>query len=119
MAIWNKDAVLADVVWAIRKFRPDILVNRFNAENSGSTHGHHTASAMLALEAFDLAGDPKAFPEQLKYVQPWQPRRIFFNTSWWFYGSQELLMPPTNPGWLILILVSTSPGPDFPTRRLR
>jgi LmbE family N-acetylglucosaminyl deacetylase len=89
MAIWNKDAVLADVVWAIRKFRPDILVNRFNAENSGSTHGHHTASAMLALEAFDLAGDPKAFPEQLKYVQPWQPRRIFFNTSWWFYGSQE------------------------------
>ncbi len=89
MAIWNKQAVLADVVWAIRKFRPDIIINRFNAENSGSTHGHHTASAILALEAFDLAGDANAFPEQLAYVKPWQPRRIFFNTSWWFYGSQE------------------------------
>lgn len=89
MSIWNKEAVLADVVWAIRKFRPDIIVNRFNAENSGSTHGHHTASARLALEAFDLAADPKAFPEQLRYVEPWQPRRIYFNTSWWQYGSQD------------------------------
>lgn len=89
MSIWNKEAVLADVVWAIRKFRPDIIVNRFNAENSGSTHGHHTASARLALEAFDLAGDPSAFPEQLQFVEPWQPRRIYFNTSWWQYGSQE------------------------------
>lgn len=89
MQIWNKDAVLADVVWAIRKFRPDIIVNRFNAETSGSTHGHHTASATLALEAFDLAADPTAFPEQLAYVSVWQPRRIFFNTSWWFYGSHE------------------------------
>lgn len=89
IALWDKQAVLADVVWAIRKFRPDIIVNRFNAENSGSTHGHHTASAMLALEAFELAGDPQAFPEQLALVAPWQPKRIFFNTSWWFYGSQE------------------------------
>lgn len=89
MAIWHKDAVLADVVWAIRRFRPDVIINRFNAGNSGSTHGHHTASAMLALEAFELAGDPKAFPEQLRSVSVWQPRRIYFNTSWWFYGSQE------------------------------
>jgi LmbE family N-acetylglucosaminyl deacetylase len=89
MAIWNKEAVLSDVVWAIRLFKPDVIINRFNAETSGSTHGHHTASAMLALEAFDLAGNPEAFPEQLRWVEPWQPRRIFFNTSWWFYGSQE------------------------------
>lgn len=89
MTIWNKEAVLSDVVWAIRLFRPDVIINRFNAETSGSTHGHHTASAILALEAFDLAGDPTAFPRQLEYVEPWQPRRIFFNTSWWFYGSQE------------------------------
>ena len=52
-------------------------------------HGHHTASAMLSVEAFDLAGDPKVYPEQLKYVDTWQPRRLFFNTSWWFYGSRE------------------------------
>lgn len=89
LSIWNKQKVLADVVYAIRKFRPEIIVNRFDANSSGETHGHHTASAMLSLEAYRLAGDPTAFPEQLKDVEIWQPRRIFFNTSWWFYGSRE------------------------------
>lgn len=89
LRIWNKDEVLADVVWAIRKWQPDVIVNRFDHNSAGKTHGHHTASAMLSYEAFELAANPKAYPEQLKYVQVWQPRRLFFNTSWWFYGSQE------------------------------
>lgn len=89
LQIWNKDEVLADVVWAIRKWQPDVVINRFDHESAGKTHGHHTSSAMLSMEAFDLAGNPKAFPEQLKYVNVWQPRRLFFNTTWWFYGSQE------------------------------
>lgn len=89
MTIWNREKVLADVVWAIRKHRPDIIVNRFSHDSGRSTHGHHTASAQLSYEAFDLAGDPNAFPEQLRFVDPWQPRRLFFNTSWWFYGSRE------------------------------
>lgn len=89
LKIWNKDEVLADVVWAIRKWQPDVIVNRFHHESAGKTHGHHTASAMLSVEAFDLAANPNAYQEQLKYVQVWQPRREFFNTSWWFYGSQE------------------------------
>lgn len=88
-AIWEEEEVLSDVVWAIRKHRPDILINRFDHDSNGRTHGHHTTSAILGLEAFKLAGDPTAFPEQLKYVEPWQPKRIFFNTSWWFYGSRE------------------------------
>jgi LmbE family N-acetylglucosaminyl deacetylase len=87
--IWGKEEILADVVWAIRKWQPDIIINRFDHGSGGRTHGHHTASAILAYEAFDLAADPKAFPEQLKHVELWQPRRLFFNTSWWFYGSQE------------------------------
>ncbi len=87
--IWDKQKVLADVVWVMRKTRPDIIINRFNANSAGETHGHHTASAMLSVEAFNLAGDSNAFPEQLKYVDVWQPKRIFFNTSWWFYGSKE------------------------------
>ncbi len=87
--IWDKNKVLADAVWVIRKFRPDILINRFDHDSAGRTHGHHTASALVSLEAFDLAGDPNAFPEQLKYVRPWQPSRVLFNTSWWFYGSRE------------------------------
>ncbi|MGB1296191.1 MAG: PIG-L family deacetylase [Flavobacteriales bacterium] len=87
--IWEKDKVLHDVVWTIRKFRPDVIVNRFDHRSPGTTHGHHTTSAMLAMEAFDIADDKKTFENQLDLVQPWQPQRIFFNTSWWFYGSKE------------------------------
>ncbi len=88
-SIWNKDEVLSDVVWAIRNTRPDIIINRFNTDTTRPNHGHHTASAILSVEAFDLANNPRAYPEQLKYTQPWQPHRQFFNTSWWFYGSQD------------------------------
>lgn len=75
---WDKEKVLADVVWAIRSFQPDIIITRFNT-TPGITHGHHTTSAILAEEAFALSGDPKAYPEQLIYVKPWQAKRIFFN----------------------------------------
>ncbi|MDG5493161.1 PIG-L family deacetylase [Psychroserpens sp. SPM9] len=89
LAIWNKEQVLSDVVLAIRQFKPDVIINRFNHRNPGTTHGHHTSSAMLSLEAFDLVGDKNAYPNQLSNVQTWQPKRLFFNTSWWFYGSRE------------------------------
>ena len=75
---WDKAKVLADVVWAIRSFQPDIIITRFNT-TPGITHGHHTTSAILANEAFALSGNPKSFPEQLTYVKPWQAKRIFFN----------------------------------------
>lgn len=75
---WDKQKVLADVVWAIRKFQPDIIITRFNTI-PGVTHGHHTTSAILAGEAFDLAGKADVFPEQLQWVKPWQAKRIFFN----------------------------------------
>ncbi|WP_435254755.1 PIG-L family deacetylase [Tenacibaculum sp. A30] len=89
LEIWNKDKVLADVVWAIRTFKPDVIINRFNHRTPGSTHGHHTSSAMLSVEAFDLAADKTKYPEQLQSTSTWQPNRLFFNTSWWFYGSEE------------------------------
>lgn len=76
---WNHDSVLSDVVWVIRKFRPDIIITRFPTTGEGG-HGHHTASAMLAVEAFDAAADPNRFPEQLQYVQPWKTKRLFWNT---------------------------------------
>ena len=76
--IWGKDDVLGDVVRVIRTFRPDVVINRFSTQ-PGNTHGHHTASAVLGLEAFKLAGDPKAYPDQLKTLAPWQPKRIFVN----------------------------------------
>lgn len=89
LKIWNKDEVLADVVYLIRKFQPDVIINRFDARSPGTTHGHHTSSAMLSVEAFDQTNNPKVYPDQLSLVQPWQPKRLFFNTSWWFYGSRE------------------------------
>ena len=89
MEFWGKDEVVSDVVWAIRTFKPDIIINRFNHRTSGETHGQHTASALLGVEAFELAGDPKAFPGQLKHTEAFAPKRLFFNTSPWFYGSDE------------------------------
>ena len=89
LQIWDKNQVLSDVVWAIRKFQPDVIINRFDHRSPGTTHGHHTASAMLSVEAFDKANDATIFPEQLKLTALWQPKRLFFNTSWWFYGSKE------------------------------
>lgn len=76
--IWNKNTILSDVVWIVRKFKPDVIIARFPETGEGG-HGHHTASAILASEAFDLANNPSAFPEQLKYVTIWQPKRIFWN----------------------------------------
>src|SRR5262245_29132156 len=78
LQIWDRQAVLADIVRVIRAFRPDVIVTRF-APEPGPTHGHHTASVVLAVEAFKLAGDPRAFPEQLRDLTPWQPIRIFHN----------------------------------------
>ncbi len=75
--IWNKDEVVSDIVRVIRTFRPDVVITRFSPQPSG-THGHHTASAVLALEAFKLAGDAKAFPEQ--QLPTWQPKRILMNS---------------------------------------
>ena len=89
LQIWDKNQVLSDVIWAIRKFQPDVIINRFDHRSPGTTHGHHTSSAMLSLEAFDKTNDASVFPDQLKYAITWQPKRIFFNTSWWFYGSKE------------------------------
>jgi len=83
--IWGKQDVLSDMVWVIRKFKPDIIVTRFQPGGNGG-HGHHTASAALALEAFDDAADPNKFPEQLKYISPWKTKRIFWNN---FRPSQE------------------------------
>jgi LmbE family N-acetylglucosaminyl deacetylase len=81
---WDHQQVLSDIVRVIRSFRPDIVITRFPPE-PGGTHGHHTASSDLAVEAFGLAGDPKAFPEQLRELTPWQPKRILWN-GWWGPG---------------------------------
>lgn len=74
-SIWNKEQVLEDVIQVMETFQPDIVINRFNHRTPGTTHGHHTASAILSLEAYNKLST--------------KPSRVFFNTSWWFYGSEE------------------------------
>ena len=88
LVIWNKDEVLKDVVSRIRNFKPDVIINRFDHRTPGRTHGHHTASAMLSMEAFDLANDTK-YKTHKGSTDLWQPTRLFFNTHWFFYGSRE------------------------------
>lgn len=75
---WDKNKILSDVVWVIRKFQPDIIITRFPTTGEGG-HGHHTASAILANEAFTAAANPAVFPEQLQWVKPWQAKRIMLN----------------------------------------
>ncbi|MBI3817091.1 MAG: PIG-L family deacetylase [Planctomycetes bacterium] len=80
LQIWGKDEVLGDMVWAIRNVRPDVIITRFPTNGDGG-HGHHTASAILAGLAYTAAADATKYPEQLKYVKPWQAKRLCWN-SW-------------------------------------
>jgi LmbE family N-acetylglucosaminyl deacetylase len=94
MRIWDHDKILSDVVWVVRQFRPDVIVTRFSPEDQ-LTHGHHTASAILAREAFLASGDPNRFPEQLAFVKPWHATRLVWNTSPFFFKNRNLPFDPT------------------------
>jgi LmbE family N-acetylglucosaminyl deacetylase len=85
LTVWYREEVLSDVVRVIRQFRPDVIVTRFSP-NRGGTHGHHTGSAVLAIQAFPLAGDPNAFADELGHLEPWQPQRVVWN-AWSRVGS--------------------------------
>jgi len=81
--IWDREKALSDVVWVYRKFQPDVIITRFPPDGRGG-HGHHTTSAIFAQEAFDIAADKSRYPEQLQYVDTWQPKRLYTNTGrWW------------------------------------
>jgi LmbE family N-acetylglucosaminyl deacetylase len=77
---WDRNKVLGDVVYNIRRFRPDVVILVFSGTPRDG-HGHHQASSILGKEAFSLAGDPSKFPEQLAYVQPWTPKRLMMNAG--------------------------------------
>src|SRR5262249_6151774 len=83
LSIWGRDAVLADVVWVIRTFKPDVIISRFPPRGA-DTHGHHTASASLTVEAFRAAADPSFHPEQVKLAGTWQAKRVLWNR--FFFG---------------------------------
>jgi len=94
LAIWDREQVLADVVRVIRTFRPDVIVTRFPIPPGSGGHGHHTASAILAVEAFKRSGDPGGFPDQIREgLAPWQPKRVLWN-SFNFGGGPPALTGP-------------------------
>ncbi len=113
LEIWNKKEVLSDVVWIFRTFKPDVIINRFNHRTSGDTHGQHTASALLSMEASDLAKDSSGFPGQLNYTQTFEPKRLFFNTSPWFYENDEAFKNADKSNFLEL-----NTGVYFPSKGL-
>ena len=85
---WDKEKILSDVVWIIRKFQPDVIITRFPGD-SRAGHGHHWSSALLANEAFTAAADPTKFPEHLKHgVKPWQAKRVLWNA--FIFGSNTV-----------------------------
>ena len=118
LRIWNKEAVLSDVISRIRSLRPDIIINRFDHRTAGNTHGHHTSSALLSVAAFELAGKTDIKTNEANNTnkeeysnreinktgsqQPWQAKRSFFNTSWWFYGSESAFEKASKKGLITL-----------------
>jgi LmbE family N-acetylglucosaminyl deacetylase len=80
LQIWGREKILADAVWVIRQFRPDVIITRF-PEDGRAGHGHHSASAVLAREAFTAAADSNRFPEHFRQgALPWRAKRIMWNT---------------------------------------
>ena len=105
--IWDEEQVFADVIWNIRKFKPDVIITRFDTARvaGGKMHGHHTASAILAQRAFDAANDPSVFPEQLKWVEPWQPVGLYWNTYNFRVIQQKTELVRKNTSQLIWVTV--------------
>ena len=84
---WGRERLLSDMVRVIRRFRPDVIVTRFPHEGSGG-HGQHTAVGHLSVEAFQAAGDPDRFPDQVKQgLRPWRGKRLYWNT--YSFGRQR------------------------------
>ena len=94
LEFWGHDSVLSDVVWAIRRFRPDVIIVRFPPDSTAG-HGHHTASSVLAHEAFAAAADPARFADQLDAVQPWQAKRLLWNA---FTSATR----PVDSAWMVV-----------------
>lgn len=83
---WGYEEPLANLVRYYRVLKPDVVIT-MNPSPRG--HGHHQYIAKLATEAFFLAGDPTAFPEQLteEFIDPWQPKKLYYALA---YGAAGL-----------------------------
>jgi LmbE family N-acetylglucosaminyl deacetylase len=85
---WGRDKILSDIVWIIRQQQPDVIILCFSG-TSADGHGNHQAAGVLGKEAYEAAGDPSRFPDQLKWVKPWRARRLL---------RSRFTPPPPPPG---------------------
>jgi len=112
MEKWGHDRILSDVVWVIRRYRPDVVILVFSGTPADG-HGQHQVSAILGKEAFSAAADAKQFPDQLKYVQPWQAKRLVRAS----FGAGRGGPPggPATPGAAALLAPPEPPAAATPT----
>ncbi len=119
---WGHDRILSDVVWVIRRYRPDVILLGFSGTPRDG-HGQHQASAILGKEAFAAAADPKMFPEQLKYVEVWQAKRLAQAAGFGGFGlavggrsgrGGRGAPAPLPPG-IVAPVAETETGPDADT----
>jgi len=78
LQLWGEQEVLQDMVWAIRYFKPTLIISRFSAEIP-DPHGHHQAVGILAQQAFSMAADPAVFPTDNPELSPWQAQQLLWN----------------------------------------
>ena len=96
---WGKDVLMSDLVLMIRRFKPDVIITRFPPDKRAG-HGHHTASAILALEAFDKANDPNYLPEQVKEHGTWKTTSVYWNSSYW-WNADIAKTAKNNPNYIV------------------
>ena len=90
---WGREVLLSDMVRAIRRFRPDVIVSRFPPKPGSGGHGQHTAVGHLGPEAYEMAGDASKFPEL--GLEPWKARRYYYNFIQ--FGPPRRNQPPAPP----------------------
>ena len=91
---WDYQMLLEDMVRLIRLYRPDVIISRYQG-NRRDGHGHHQASGVVTLEAFNVASDATRFPEHLtEGLQPWQPKKLYITRSRWRRSDTETTDTP-------------------------
>ena len=105
LAKWGHEATLEDMVRFIRRWRPAIILSRFQG-SAADGHGHHQAAGMLTREAFRAAGDPDRFPNQIRNgLQPWQPQKLYVSGFGLEPASGTAGVDGNSGGWTVRVPV--------------